>query len=379
MLITMRVVPILCAGLLVQAAAGQAPGQGGADAESVLREGTRAQEQGDLRTAIADFRRAIELKPDLVQAHANLGAALAAAGQLDAAIEEDRQALSTVPENEAIRMNLAMAYYRAGDWNHARIEFETLHRAHPADANTTILLGYVYNKLNRPGDTVALLAPLEPGQKDSFQFEYLYAFALITSGKPEEGLPRMERLAKDKNSAEAWLAAGSARFYRGQMKIARDDLEAAVALNPKLPGLQTMAGQARYAMKDMPAATSAFQAALRADPTDFVANRDLGAMRLQSGDVANARPLLELALQLQPRDPLTRLEMAKLNDETGKYAEASVILEDLVKTDPDWLDPHWLLAQVYSELNRPEDSKRERGIVHEIQVKQKQPAAAQNN
>ena len=373
----MRVVPIVCAGLVVQAAAGQAANQP-TTAESALQEGTRAQEHGDLKTAIADFKRANELNPAMVEAHANLGAALAAAGQMDAAIQEDTRALDAAPQNDAIRMNLAMAYYRTGDWNHARIQFERLHQLHPADLNTAILLAYTYNKLDRPSDAIALLGPLEAGHQDSFQLEYIYAFALIGAGKLDEGLPRMEKLAREKNSAEAWLAAGSARFYHGQMKIAREDLDAAVVLNPNLPGLQTMAGQARYAMKDMPAAASAFQAALRADPMDFVANRDLGAMRLKDGDLANARPLLELALQLHPTDPLTRIEMAKLDDQSGKYAEAQGILEDLVKTDPNWLDPHWLLAQVYSELQRPEDSKRERQIAHEIELNQKQPASQKN-
>ncbi|HMG86177.1 MAG TPA: tetratricopeptide repeat protein [Terracidiphilus sp.] len=368
----MRVLPIVCAGLLAQAAAGQSAKQPAAgDAEASLRDGTVAQEHGDLKTAIADFRRALALKPDLVQARANLGAALAAAGQMDAAIEEDGRVLEISPQNEAVRMNLAMAYYRTGNLNQARLEFEKLHALHPADLNTAILLGYTYNKLRREADAAALLAPLEPGREDDFDFEYVYAYALIGSGKQDAGLPRMEKLAKAKNSAEAWLLAGSARFYRGEMQTARADLDAAVELNPKLPGLFTMAGQARYAMKDMPAATSAFQAALRADPTDFVANRDLGAMRLKEGDTANAKPLLELALQLHPTDPLTRLEMAKLDEQTGKYAEAAAILEALTRTDPNWLDAHWLLAAVYAELNRPEDGKHERALAHDIEIKQK--------
>ncbi len=212
------------------------------EAESSLREGTVAQEHGDLKTAIADFRKALALKPDLLQARASLGAALAAAGQMDAAIEEDGRVLEIAPQNDAVRMNLAMAYYRTGNLNQARVEFEKLHAAHPADLNTAILLGYTYNKLGREGDAVALLAPMEPGHEDDFEFEYVYAYALIASGKQDAGLPRMEKLAKAKNSAEAWLLAGSARFYRGDMQIARADLDAAIALNPKLPGLYTHGG-----------------------------------------------------------------------------------------------------------------------------------------
>ena len=92
--------------------------------ESALRAGALAQEHGDLKTAIADFRRALALKPDSIEARANLGAALAAAGELDAAIEEDSHVLELSPQNDAVRMNLAMAYYRTGNWNQARVEFE---------------------------------------------------------------------------------------------------------------------------------------------------------------------------------------------------------------------------------------------------------------
>jgi tetratricopeptide (TPR) repeat protein len=370
----MRVIPFVCAGLLAQAAAGQSANQPAVgEAERSLRDGTVAQEHGDLKTAIADFRKALALKPDLLQARANLGAALAVAGQMDAAIEEDGRVLEIAPQNDAVRMNLAMAYYRTGNLNQARVEFEKLHATHPADLNTAILLGYTYNKLGRAGDAAALLAPLEPGHEDDLDFEYVYAFALVGAGKQDAGLPRMEKTAKAKNSAEAWLIAGSARFYRGEMETARVDLEAAINLNPKLPGLFTMAGQARYAMHDMAAASSAFQSALRADPMDFVANRDLGAIRLKEGDIANAKPLLELALQLQPKDPLTRLEIGKLDDQTGKLADALAILEDLTRTEPNFLDAHWLLAAVYAELHRPEDSKRERAIANDIKQKAATP------
>jgi tetratricopeptide (TPR) repeat protein len=364
----MHVASILYAGLLIQAAAGQTAA---GDAQSALREGTIAQQHGDLKTAIAEFKRALSLNPNLIEARANLGAALAASGQLDAAIEEDDRVLELSPQNDAVRMNLAMAYYRTGNWNQARAEFEKLHAAHPSDASIAILLGNTYNKLGREADAVTLLAPLEQGRADDFQFEYVYAYALIRSGKQEAGLPRMEKLAKAKNSAEAWLIAGSVRYYRDEMEIACADLDAAIALNPKLPGLYTMSGQARYALKDFAGAASSFQAALRSDPMDFVANRDLGAMRLKANDLESARPLLELALQLHPDDPLTRLEIAKLNDQTGKYAEAASILEELVRTDPNWLDPHWLLASVYAELKRPGDSKREREIAVQIRTRQK--------
>ncbi len=363
----MRLVSYLFVGLCLQTSVGQTPKQAQAvDVDALLRQGRAAQQHGDLKTAIEDFRKAVAAKPGSAEAHASLGAALVAAGQFDEGIDEDSRALDEAPNNTPMRMNLAMAYYRKGDLNHARQELESIHAAHPSDLPAAMLLGYTYNKLGRYADAVVLLTPFEAGREDNTELEYVLAYAMIQTNKQDQGLPRMEKLAAAKRNADAWLIAGTARFYRGEMKTARADLDAAVELNPKLPGVQTMAGQARYAMKDMPAAAAAFQAALRADPMDFVANRDLGAMRLKEGDLANAKPLLELALQINPTDPLTRLEMAKLNETSGKYAEAAAVLEELEKTDPNWLEPHWVLASVYSELHRPEDSRRERGIAQKL-------------
>lgn len=371
---SMRVSPIVCAGLLIHAAAGQSPSPV-ADAESALREGTVAQEHGDLKTAIADFRRALELNPDMVQAHANLGSALAAAGDLNAAIDEDTRAIDDAPENENVRMNLAMAYYRTGDWNHARIQFERLYAAHPADANLAVLLAYTYNKLNRPADSVSVLRPLEAGHADNFQLEYVYAFALIASGNLDDGLPRMEKLAKEKNSAEAWLASGSARFYRKEMEMAQADLDAALKLNPKLPGASTLDGQARYGHGDVDGAVIAFKAALRDDPADFMANLYLGTIRLEQRNLDEAQPLLELALQLRPNWPLALLQMAKLNELRGRFQEAERILEDLERTAPNWLDPHVALATVYYKLKRPADGDRERQIVQRLEAEQQRREA----
>jgi len=233
-----------------------------------------------------------------------------------------------------------------------------------------VLLGYTYIKLNKEAEAAALLTPFEAGHESNMDMEYVLGYAMIQSGKATEGLPRMEKVARATRSADAYVIAGSARLSRREFHEARADLDAAVALDPSFPGVQTLAGQARDALGDTEAALPAFQAALRADPRDFTANLYLGTMRLKQRDFESARPLLELALQLQPGVPLARLEMAKLNGMTGRYAEAAATLEDLEKTDPNWLDPHIELAAIYYKLHRPEDGQRERTIVEQIEARQ---------
>jgi tetratricopeptide (TPR) repeat protein len=354
-----------------QAAMGQPLRQApSADADEFFRAGIAAQQHGDNRTAIEDFRKALAIRPEMVQARTGLGAALAATGQFDAAIDEDSRALAMAPDKIAVRRNLGMAYYKKGDVAHAREQFETIHAALPTDLQAAVMLGYVYIKLDREAEAANLLTPLEAGHEGNTDLEYVLAFSLIQSGKEKEGVPRMERVAKATHSANAYVIAGSTHLHRGEMLAARIDLDAAMQLDPSIPGLATMAGQARYAMLDMKESALAFQAALRQNPRDFNANLDLGAIRLKERDLENARPLLELALELQPASPLARLEMAKLNETTGRYAEAAATLEDLVKAEPNWVDAHWELAAAYIELHRAEEGKRERMIAQQLRFAQ---------
>jgi tetratricopeptide (TPR) repeat protein len=355
----MRFSSLLLLALGLGTAVAQAPTPASVDpAGDLLRQGITAQQHGDLRTAIEDYRKALALNPNSPEARANLGAALAAAGDLDGAIAEDTRALANAPDKTSVRRNLALAYYKKGDWRNARTQFETVHAARPGDLATAMLLGYSEIKLQQPTDAVALLLPLEPGNQSNMDFEYVLGFALILSGRETEGLPRMEKMARATQSPDAWLIAGSTRLHRREFHEAR----AALAINPSVPGLYTMVGQARDALGDTEAAQPAFEAALRQDPRDFYANLYLGTMRLKARDMDHARPLLELALKLQPGNPQARLQMAKLNGMTGKYAEAAATLEDLEKADPNWLDPHIELAPLYDQ--------RERDIVQQIEAKQ---------
>lgn len=370
-LITMRFVCLLFFALGLQIAAGQsAPAASSPKVDELLSRGVAAQQRHDYKTAIEDYRKVLALRPGLLEARANLGAALADAGEFEAAIEEDIRTLAAAPDKIAVRMNLALAYYKTGDMAHARREFEAVHAARPADMKTVVLLGYVYIKLNKEADAVAMLAPLEPGHESDMDFEYVLGYAMIQSGIVAEGVSRMETVARNTRSADAYVLAGSARLHRREFHEARTDLDKALELNPSFPGANTLAGQARDALGDTEGALPAFQAALRQDPHDFTANLYLGAMRLKQRDFESARPLLELAVELLPGAPLARFQLAKLNGMTGRYAEAAETLEDLEKTDPNWLEPHVELAAIYYKLQRPEDGQRERKLVEEIEARQ---------
>lgn len=339
-------------------------------AAELVRNAAAAQQHGDMKTAIDEYRKALALRPDDAGTRVALAGALAAAGQLDAAIAEDNRVLQAHPGDVGAQIGLATAYFRMGNLNRARMQFETIHDAHPQDVNAAIGLAYVYIKLQRYADATNLLAPLDAAHAGNLNFEYVYAYALILNGNVADGVARMEKVARARNSADAWMIAASTRFQKREFPQALDDAERAVAINPAFPGAQTLTGQAQYAMGGGDKAVSWFQEALRQNPRDFEANLYLGIIRSDQHDFATARPLLELAVELVPNHPLARLELARLNSMTGREDEAVKQLEELEKETPAWIEPHIQLATLYYRLHRPADGQREREIVKKLEDQQ---------
>lgn len=68
----------------------------------------------------------------MVEARANLGAALAHMGRFDEAIKEYQLALPEVPDKDSVHMNIGLAYYKKGDLADAIGEFKIVQKSRTA-------------------------------------------------------------------------------------------------------------------------------------------------------------------------------------------------------------------------------------------------------
>lgn len=340
--------------------------------DQLLNTAIEEQQRGDYQAAIRDYRKLLELRPNLVEAKVNLGAALVHVGDFDGAIAMYRSALPLVSQKNAILLNLALAYYKKGDFVHAGEQFETLHTAQPNDVRIAILLGDTDVHLGRATAAVTLLEPLEQENKNAqnLDFEYSYGSALIAAGKRRDGVARMEKVAAAGHSADAYSLAGATLLDLNEFEAARRDLDAALALNPKLPRLYSLAGMARDKTGDIKAGEVAFREALKLNPEDFDANLYLGAILYRERKMDEAKPYLDTALRLQPQSYMARYEVAMFKSTSGQLEEAAQELEKLVKDDPDWLEPHEELATLYYKLHRPADGAKERAVVDKLTAEQ---------
>jgi tetratricopeptide (TPR) repeat protein len=343
--------------------------------EQLFRDAVEAQQRGDYERAVQKYQELIALRPDVLEARANLGAALVHLGRFDEAITQYESALAGNPGQLRIRMNLALAYYKAGRIGQAASEFATLHTGAPSEKRITLLLADCWLQQGENGKVIDLLAPLDADYHDDPAFSYLYGTALMRSDQMDKGQQVMDRILRNGDSAEARVLMATARLRRSDYLGAKEDLQRAIELNPTLPGIHSMYGSVLGSLMDS-GAIAAYQEELEINPNDFVANLRLGVAALHDRQLDRAESYLRRALAVRPQDPGTLLQLANLLYAQNKRDEACRVLEDLTKRYPDFREAHVVLASAYYRLQRKADGDAESAIVRRLNAKQPAATAA---
>jgi tetratricopeptide (TPR) repeat protein len=329
------------------------------DPEQLFHDAVTAQQRGDDETAIRKYRQLLKIRPDVVEVRANLGAALAKEGRYDEAIQEYRAALAKNGANATLRFNLALAYYKKGALSDAAKELELV-RSEPVDPRVGTLLGDCYARLGQDGKAITLLSPVAATHPDDLGVAWILGSAMIRAGQTREGLALVERVARNGNSAEAYLLAGQTLLKMSEFERARDDADAALRLNPQLPHALTLRGTVLTYLGDNQGAIETLKKALETDPKDFDAQLALGSVLHTERDLAGAREHLQQALRLNPESNLALYEMARLERTEGKLDQSAKDFEKVIRDNPKWPQPHLELSALYFRLNRQTDGERER-------------------
>ncbi len=279
-------------------------------------------------------------------------------------------ALKLDPSNEAIRLNLALAFYKKGDFQSASRQFGELQKLDPADVRVVTLLGDCEMRLGHPDEAARLTVPLAQSHPENLDLAFVAGSALIKTGKRRAGLVLVERVAAEGNSADAYLLAGSTWLDVNEFESARRDLETALKLNPSLPGIHTILGMALDKCGDQKAAEPELRQALALNGNDFEANLYMGAILFKRRDVDNAGAYLERALKIKPSSALAQYEMGLVENAKGQLEAAVTDLEAASKQDPNWLEPHVELTALYYKLHRPAEGAKQREVVDRLTAEQ---------
>jgi len=333
--------------------------------EALLKEAESLQQAGKLDEAIKDYRLIIAKYPNVAPVRSNLGAALAAAGRYEEAIIEYKHALRLQPLPQ-IRLNLALAYYKAVQLTEAVRELLPLHAADPGNLQIALLLGDCYFRMGQFKKVAELLEPLEAAHSDEEALIYLLGMSFIRGGEVQKGEVLVNKILRNGDSAEAHLMLGAARLEIYDASGAVDELSTAVKLDPKLPLAHYLYGNALLTLGHRDDAMQCFREELAIDPNEFGSNLYLGVLLNQAEQYKEAVPYLTRALQVRPDDPAVRYQIAMGQIGMGNLEQAKKSLEALIKDSPNFLDAHVSLARLYYRFHMKQEGDRERAIVEKL-------------
>jgi tetratricopeptide (TPR) repeat protein len=376
------IIQVLSCLFLVSFAGGRVTAQESpGNVEAAFEEATRLHQSGDLEGAIRGYQAILAKHPGRIDVRSNLGAAFSRLGRYEDAIAQYKQALEQDRRNQTIRYNLALAYYKAAFFAEAAGELEPLIAALPKTQAewlaSVMLLADCQVRLGEYKKVIELLSPLEATYGGDRAFAYLLGSALIGDNQIAKGQVLIDRVFRGEDSAEARLLIGSILLLADKAQDALKEFERAVALNPKLPGVQAWYGRTLMRLGDGEKAISVFNTALTDNPQDFDANLYLGILLKRDKMLEEAGEHLSRAARLRPRDSYVRYHLGALYATQGRPADAQPLLEGVVKEFPDFVEARVLLASVYYRLNRKADADRERAIIQKLNAEQqaKQPGA----
>ncbi len=162
--------------------------------------------------AIAEYRRAIRLKPDWAPGHFNLGNALNEAGRPIDAIAELERALTLQPDYPRARLSLGATLLSAGRPREALEYLRAAVAALPESPQAHRALGIALSRENRPTEAVAAFAEALRLDPDSAEAHNDLGVALATQGDMRSAAERFERaLAIKPDFAEATRNLEAAR------------------------------------------------------------------------------------------------------------------------------------------------------------------------
>lgn len=338
--------------------------------------------------AIAEYRKSLELKPDLYQANLNLGILLLrnkrpgeaipvlqqartakpaefrpvlyladaqlAVGNLEAASEAYEAALKLNPNSAAAELGFGQVLARRGQLDAAAPHFEAAAKLDPSYADALLELGDLYEKQKRNAEAAALYARFPENAAAQERAGQL----LLASGNRTEAIPHLEAAVRMSPTSANRLALATAYFGNKDIEKGVQVLNQALAADPENFDLRMLAGRALRDQKQYPNAAKQFLAAANLKPDAVEAWNELAAS-------------LVLADNYEPA--LAALDKLKaLGAETPSHLYLRAIMLDKLKQLPEALDYYRrFLAASHDKFPDEEFKARQRARIIQRELSKK--------
>ena len=318
------------------------------------------EQQGQNAEAEQAWQNIAGIDPKNAEAFAHLGLIEARQEHYDEAVANYRKAIALNPELPGVQMNLGLALFKAKDFKGSIKPFTAELRKHPDDQRLTILLGMAHYGMGDYFVAIPYLKKAAERDPQSLPLRLTLAHSCLWSKQYQCVLDvYKEILTLNAESAEADMLVGEALDEKGDNAGATEQFRAAVRANPKEPNAHFGLAYLLWTQSQLTEAVTEFQAELDNDPQHLQARAYLGDSYVQLKDYAKAQPELEKVLAADASSALAHRDLGIVYAEEGRKDDAISELQKAIELDPKDVTPHWRLAKLYQSTGKKEEAKAE--------------------
>jgi tetratricopeptide (TPR) repeat protein len=332
-----------------------------AELAAVLERGQAALKAKNQPLAIEQFRAALKLDPDNVEAHANLGVIAFSHGDCTGAEQEFHSALRVAPTLTKAQALVAICEKRTGNLS-AEQDLEKAF-ADLKDAKLRTQVGVELADLYfQQGDldhTLPVVHSLVESNPDNV--DLLFFAQRIYSELADNTMNKLALLAPD--SARMQQLIAEQLINAGDLKGAIEHYRKAIAIDPRLPGMHfELAESILESSNDATAQAAAqaeLEAAVKAEGDNAKVECAFGRIALLRSRNDEAYARYKRAYELNPNDVDAQLGLAGLLVDQNKLKDALQLLQSAVQADPMNANAHYRLARVCHALGLTEEEQKE--------------------
>lgn len=284
--------------------------------------------EGATDTAIADFEKAIALKPKDPYPYRRLAVMLMARGRVDDALGIVDSLQRTMPESPEHHWLRGLAHELKKDESRARTSFEAALKADPSFLPAAAALA---QQAHSRGDAAAARSLIEgvlkasPGSVDAV---LTLARMDFREGKLEKALTAVARLADDKPDVTAvQVMLAELQWRAGQKDAALNTARRVRETNPRDPRAAELLGGMQFESKDLGGAVQSFTAMVNARPKYVRGRLMLAEAQVATGQHRAAIVTLQEALTLGATRPEVFLMLGSLLLQEKQFTEALSVAE----------------------------------------------------
>jgi len=284
---------------------------------------------GKVETAIQLLRKAIRIRPNIAEAHSNLGNALQKSGKTEEAIASYRKALAINPKLAAIHNNLGNALLEIGRIDEAISCFQNALVLKPDFVDVYCRLGSVLFKEGRVAEAVN---------------NYRKALAI------------------NPNYAEIYNNLGNIYQQAGRLDDAIDNFQKAISVKPDFAEAYNNLGSALRESGRSEEAISCLRMALSTKPDFAEAHSNLGNALQDAGRLEEAIGSFKKAIALKPNFAETYFNLGNLLQQSGKAEDAIINFKKALSLRPTYGEPYRTLAAIKKHTEYDDEVRAMEGL-----------------